>query len=179
MSLPNKSNRQIYPSNAQVLFIAIHFYDSNLLVLFIVKKFNGTFFMAKNFLAIKNIGRFDWLKPKGNLRRCMHRMCNLWLRVCMQKAFWDVREMCVECGSFLGVRCAIALLHTFWNKQARKSYLFVLKNILANLILIRTFYPVLEPPKNCWKKVNLQKVCVRVQSATTLNWRCAHVCVRT
>ena len=42
---------------------------------------------------------------------------------------------------------------------------------------------VLEHPQNCGKivgkNVNLQKVRVWVQSATTLNWTCAHVCVRT
>ena len=47
---------------------------------------------------------------------------------------------------------------------------------------LRTAYSDLEieNPKNCWKNVNLQKVCgVRVWSATTLGGRCAHVCVRT
>jgi hypothetical protein len=38
------------------------------------------------------------------------------------------------CGSFSGMQCAIALLHTFWNKTARK-YFFVLKTILERTIL--------------------------------------------
>ena len=38
------------------------------------------------------------------------------------------------CGSFLCVRCAIPLLHTFWNKIARKMLLFVFKTILEHPI---------------------------------------------
>ena len=33
------------------------------------------------------------------------------------------RACCVRaCGSFLGMRCAITLLHTFWNKTTRSIY---------------------------------------------------------
>ena len=42
------------------------------------------------------------------------------------KSVQDVRA----CGSFLGVRCAITLLHTFWNKTDKKWHLFVLKTVL-------------------------------------------------
>ena len=49
------------------------------------------------------------------------------------KSVWDVRV----CGSFLGVRCAIALLHTFWNKIDRKCYF---------LNYSRTSFPALEHP---------------------------------
>ena len=43
------------------------------------------------------------------------------------------------CISLTGVRCAIPLLHTFWNKAARKKLLLVL---IKNYSII--FYPVKE-----------------------------------
>ena len=53
----------------------------------------------------------------------------------------DVRA----CGPFLGVRCAIALLHTFWDKIARKCYVlehpFLLWNFLS---CFGSSYSVLE-----------------------------------
>ena len=57
-------------------------------------------------------------------------------RVCVRaksilKSVRDVRA----CGSFLGVRCAIALLHTFWNKTDRKMAFFCLKFILEGPFL--------------------------------------------
>ena len=48
------------------------------------------------------------------------------------KSVRDVRA----CGSFLGVRSAIALLHTFWNKTDRKWHFFVLKTIQERLFLV-------------------------------------------
>ena len=42
----------------------------------------------------------------------------------------DVRA----CGSFLGVRCAIALLHTFWNKT---TTIFI---HLIDLVIFKSFY---------------------------------------
>ena len=68
------------------------------------------------------------------------------------KSVRDVRA----CGSFSGVRCATALLHTFRNKIARKMLLFVLKTILEHSI---PFYNIsfcsrtLKMLKNCWKKI--------------------------
>ena len=38
MSLPNNFSHQIYPSDLVVLFMANMFYQSNLLVLFVVRK---------------------------------------------------------------------------------------------------------------------------------------------
>ena len=49
------------------------------------------------------------------------------------KSVRDVRA----CRSLSGVRCAIALLHTFWNKIDRKRYI---------LNYSRTSYPILEHP---------------------------------
>ena len=112
----------------------------------------------------------------------------------------DVRA----CGPFMGVRCAIALLHLF-------AHFFGTK--LPVILCFRTFFPTLEHPflfwiilfyfrtsffcfgthqtikmmKNCWKKFEklmeidwkIAEVRVRVQIATTSDWVCAHVCVRT
>ena len=56
--------------------------------------------------------------------------------------------------------------HIFWREQT--------------LEISNTWYKIFEKLlKNGWKNVNLQKVRLRVRSATTLNWSCAHVCVRT
>ena len=46
-------------------------------------------------------------------------------------------EKCVGCVCvplILGTRCAIALLHTFWNKIATKMQLFLLKTMLEHPI---------------------------------------------
>ena len=43
------------------------------------------------------------------------------VRVRAKSALKSVRDV-RACGSFPGVRCAIILLHTFWNKTARKNY---------------------------------------------------------
>ena len=56
--------------------------------------------------------------------------------VCAKSILKSVRDVCA-CGSFFGVRCAIALLHTFWNKIDRKCYF---------LNYSRTSYPILEHP---------------------------------
>jgi len=75
------------------------------------------------------------------------------------KSVRDVRA----CGSFLGVRCAIALLHTFWNKIAKKCYFrtFLIENILS---CSRTSYSVVEYPKNVEKLLkNVEKLLKNVE----------------
>ena len=52
-------------------------------------------FFTANFLTIKNIGRFDWLKPKGELWRCM-RTCAICGRMCAC-ACEKYSETCVRC----------------------------------------------------------------------------------
>ena len=41
------------------------------------------------------------------------------VRKCVRKGFWNCACDVCACGWFLGVRCAIALLHTFLNKRTR------------------------------------------------------------
>ena len=56
------------------------------------------------------------------------------VRVCAKSILKSVRDV-RACGSFLGVRCAITLLHTFWDKNTRKCFVlehpFLLWNILS------------------------------------------------
>ena len=47
------------------------------------------------------------------------------------KSVRDVRAR----GSFSGVRCAITLLHTFWNKTDKKWHFSVLKTVLERPFL--------------------------------------------
>ena len=116
------------------------------------------------------------------------------------KSVRDVRA----CGSFLGVRCATLLLHTFGTKLPENAILERLISIQNIFSCFRTSFPDLERlimflntrkmlknvekllKNSCkniekllklfWKNVNLPKR--RVWSATTSNWRCAHLCVR-
>ena len=60
------------------------------------------------------------------------------------KSVQDVRA----CGSFLGVRCAITLLHTFWNKTDKKWHFSVLKTVLERPFL---FWIILLSHKNAEK----------------------------
>ena len=50
------------------------------------------------------------------------------VRVRAKSILESVRDVCA-CGPFLGVRCAITLLHTFWDKLPENAT-FCLKNIL-------------------------------------------------
>ena len=69
----------------------------------------------------------------AHVRCAVARVCVCVRAKSILKNVWDVRA----CGSFFGVRCAIALLHTFWNKIDRKCYF---------LNYSRTSYPILEHP---------------------------------
>ena len=75
---------------------------------------------------------------------CAHVRCAV-ARLCVRAKFIleSVRDV-RACGSFSGVRCAITILHTFWNKMKRKWHFFCFKNYF------RTFFPVLEHPFLLW-----------------------------
>ena len=53
-------------------------------------------------------------------------------RVRVQSILESVRDV-RACGPFMGVRCAIALLHTFWNKTTIFIY-------LKDLVIFTSFY---------------------------------------
>ena len=64
------------------------------------------------------------------------------MKVCVraQSILESVRDVRAR-GPFLSVRCAIALLHTFWDKIARKCYVLEhFKNILKT-VAIHTLPP--------------------------------------
>ena len=57
------------------------------------------------------------------------------VRVRAKSILESVRDV-HACGPFLGVRCAITLLHTFWNKTDKKwHFFFVLKTVLERPFL--------------------------------------------
>ena len=60
--------------------------------------------------------------PRYELRRCV-RCAVAHMRMRAKSILKSVRDV-RACGSFLGVRCAIALLHTFCDKIARKCHFF-------------------------------------------------------
>ena len=78
-----------------------------------VSEFHRIFCWAKTILNWE----YTLWQPSHGLQRCE----------CVRNPFWK------ECSSFLGVRCAIAILHTFWNKTDKKSYILSkLKAILEH-----------------------------------------------
>ena len=97
-------------------------------------------------------------------------------------------ELCVRCVCVLlvlGVRCAIALLHTFLNKMTRfpvsehyfsnLAHPFLFSNILFLFLNIlfcfRTVYSDLEHPKICSNNIDLQKLHVKVQFFLKEIWK--------
>ena len=56
------------------------------------------------------------------------------VRKCVRQGFWNCVCDVRACGSFLVVRCAIALLHTFWNKT---TTIFI---HLIDLVIFKSFY---------------------------------------
>ena len=78
-------------------------------------------------------------KPKGwvaKVRACKH-TCDLWSLVCMWKAFWNMHAMCMRAARFWA--CDVRLhfctfLHTFWDKIARKCYVFEHPFLLWNIL---------------------------------------------
>ena len=108
-----------------------------------VSEFHRIFCWAKTILNWE----YTLWQPSHGLQRCE----------CVRNPFWK------ECSSFLGVRCAIAILHTFWNKTDKKSYILsklkartsvTQKNVPSEVVyyywawyvfLCDRRYPALEP----------------------------------
>ena len=80
---------------------------------------------------------FEYMSCKGACAHA-HVRCAV-ARVRAKSILESVRDV-RACGPYMGVRCAIALLHTFRNKTDNKWHFFCLKNCS------RTSFSVLEHP---------------------------------
>ena len=127
--------------------------------------------------------------------------CDVRSHVCGRTCACEIHsEKCAGCACvrlvFGRAMCDLTFAH-FWNKIARKCYSRTSYPVLEHPVLLLNLLSCFRIPqkvenllKNCWKhtenllkkywkNVTLPKVRVRVRSATTSNWTCAHVCVRT
>ena len=74
-----------------------------------------------------------------------HVRCALALVRVRAKSILESARNVRACGPFLGVRCAIALLRTFWDKIARKCYILEHPLLLWNIFsCFGSSYSVLE-----------------------------------